>query len=501
MRRLRIRTEAALISAASVTVVALLAPPGGDAAAHLYRTELVREGVFLWDNLWFGGHYPLASYSVLYYLLAAAIGNEALVALAGVASATLFASIVDSRWPARAYAVLAATPLYTGTYSYAVGIAAALAAVRLLQLGRRRPAVLAGLVTLGFAPLAFVFLCIAVAAAAVARRRWDWLVAGSLLAAALLELAVLLLFPSEGLYLFSPISLGATLVVAALGFALPRRTALGWFFALWALVAVVAFAVPSPFGDNLTRLRMMVFPLVLLAAVRAGFRPRWLAVPAVVLALGYNIAPDLSALPKRLDDTKTASAAFWAPAVALAEGDPNHRVEVVPTFGHWEAYWVPRAGVALARGWYRQIDLVENEVLYEDPLDPEEYRAWLRRNAVSLVLVPEARLGPLGASREADLVRDSFEEVFRSENWRVFAVPDPAPILEGGRLTRLTHEEIAGTTEAGVHLLRVRWTPYWQADGPVCLERAAGGLTLLRAERAGPFVLRSSFPGSVDCRR
>src|SRR5918996_1251505 len=169
----------AFVAAASAALVASVAPPGGDAAAHLYRTELVREGVVVWDNLWFGGHYPLASYSVLYYLLAALVGNTALVATGAIASAALFAAITHdewgdaARWPARAFAVLAAGSLYTGTYSYSLGIAAGLGALRLLQVGRRWPAVGAAVVTLGFSPLAFALLCIAFAAVALARRRLD----------------------------------------------------------------------------------------------------------------------------------------------------------------------------------------------------------------------------------------------------------------------------------------------------------------------------------------
>ena len=55
--------------------------------AHLYRTLLVRENVYLWDNLWFAGHYPLVSYSLLYYPVAAVVGNVTLVLGSVVASA------------------------------------------------------------------------------------------------------------------------------------------------------------------------------------------------------------------------------------------------------------------------------------------------------------------------------------------------------------------------------------------------------------------------------
>ena len=83
---------------AGAALLVALAPPTGDAPAHLYRTLLVEQGVYVWDNLWYGGHYPLASYSLLYYLPAALVGNVPLVFAAVVVSAALFASIVEREW-------------------------------------------------------------------------------------------------------------------------------------------------------------------------------------------------------------------------------------------------------------------------------------------------------------------------------------------------------------------------------------------------------------------
>jgi hypothetical protein len=506
---------AALLGALSAALVITLAPPGGDSAAHLYRTLLVNEGVHLWDNLWFGGHYPLASYSALYYFLAGPIGNVPLVIAGVVVAAALFASLAldewgdEARWPARAFAVLVAGPLYTGTYSYALGLAAVLASLRLLQLGRPWLAVAAGGLALGFSPLAFVFLCLALAAVLATRRtrlRRAVPVAVGLAGLAAIQLAIVWIFPSDGRYPFSPLSLAAVLAVCTLGSALAwqseRTRNLGTFFLLWGVVSVLGFLFPSPFGDNLTRLRALVFPLVLLAAALARFRPRWLAFGAVAFALFYNLAPDVSALPKRAADTATAKEAFWAPALQFltTHSSPNYRVEVVPTFGHWEAWWVPRAGFALARGWYRQIDLAENPELYRDPLSPPAYRRWLQRMGVRYALVPAARLGPMGASHEADLLRSGragLLPVFRSRDWEIFELPGAVPILTGAgaaSLTRLGHEDLAGWTQtAGVYRLRIRYTPYWRVEaGRLCLERASDGMTLLRVSQPGPFKLRSA---------
>ena len=237
---------AGLLAALSALAIVALAPPGGDGPAHLYRTMLVRDGIWLWDELWFAGHYPLASYSLLYYLPAALVGNLTVVVAAVVASAALFAALAHdewgdvARWPARAFGVAAAWPLYTGTYSYALGLALALVCLRLLQLRRRHAALAAGALALAAQPLAFAFLLLALAAVALARRRWGRLELGlalGLAAAAAFQLAVLALFRQEGEYPFSPVSLAGAVAVSALAAALAwrveRARTLALFFVVW----------------------------------------------------------------------------------------------------------------------------------------------------------------------------------------------------------------------------------------------------------------------------
>src|SRR4051812_42954308 len=170
---------AAVLAAAVALPLALFGPSGGDEPAHLYRTELVRHGVFIWDGYWFAGHYPLASYSLLYYFPAALLGNVPLTVAAIVASAALFATIVRHQWqdvalwPSLAFAIVAAGPLFTGTYPFALGVMALLGTIRSLQLRHLWIAAACVLLTLGFSPLAFLFLCLALAAIVLVRRRID----------------------------------------------------------------------------------------------------------------------------------------------------------------------------------------------------------------------------------------------------------------------------------------------------------------------------------------
>jgi hypothetical protein len=502
--------RAMVLAAVPAALLIALAPTGGDAAAHLYRTLLVREGVFVWDNLWFAGQYPLASYSLLYYLPAALVGNVPLVFCAVLASAALFASISirewgeAALWPARAFSVLAAGPLFTGTYSYALGLAAMLAALRALQAGRSWLGVGFAALTLGFSPLAFIFLCLVLLAVLVARRRVSvnlLAVGGGLALLVAVEAASLWFFPSEGEYPFRGLELVSVLGVSALGAALALRAkgggVLAALFAIWGLASLLAFLVPTPVGENLTRLRSFVFPVMLLVALLARFRPVALAAVAVAAALAYNVVPYAKAFPERT--SRPAGEEFWAPALAFlhSHAGPDHRVEVVPTYDHWEAYWVPRAGFALARGWYRQLDMAENPVLYDKPLSARAYRTWLKRMGVRYILWPQTRLGKKGASWEAQLLRSrrlGLVEVYRSRDWRIFEFRQAVPILTGPGFAWLEaygHQRIAGwTTATGVHRLRVRYMPYWEVRrGAVCLERAADGMTMLHVRRPGPFTL------------
>jgi hypothetical protein len=502
---------AGALACLGAALLVALAPPTGDAPAHLYRTLLVREGVLVWDNLWYGGHYPLASYSLLYYLPAALVGNLPLVFAAVVLSAVLFASLVEREWgeagiwPARAFAVLAAGPIFVGTYSYALGLAAGLGALCALQRRRRWVAAGAAALTLGFSPLAFVFLCLALLALALVRDRFgrSAIAFGVVIAGiGAVQLVALVWFPSSGPYPFRLLELGAVLGVTILGAALARQARRGAplaaFFLVWGAASVVMFLVATPVGENLTRLRSVVFPLMLLTAFVARFRPPWLAALAVSAALVYNVAPYAAPMLERTD-LRPAHRAFWAPALDFLRerSGPNYRVEVVPTFDHWEAYWLPRAGIPLARGWYRQIDIARNELFYEKPLAATAYRDWLRRMGVRFVVLPETRLGQKGEEREAALLRSGrsgLTPVFSDGNVAIYELPRPAPILIGPgspRITRLDHSRIEGSlTEAGTYSLKVRYTRYWRVrSGSVCVERVAGGMTRLRAMRPGRFAL------------
>ncbi len=227
--------------------------------------------------------------------------------------------------------------------------------------------------------------------------------------------------------------------------------------------------------------------------------------PALSAALAYNVVPYLMLIPYR-SDGRSADSAFWSQAVdyVRTHGAGGYRVEVVPTASHWEAYWVPKADIALARGWYRQLDEADNSVLYGEQLSGQEYRAWLRSVGVRYVVRPLTKLDFAGATGEAALLdsgRSGLAPVLRTSQVVVYELPAATPILTGSnpsRITTFSHDRIAGASSAaGSYFLRVRYTPYWDViAGDVCLSRGPNGMTTMSVRTPGPFVL--SAPSSPE---
>ena len=517
------RRRELLIGAALTAIIAALVvgfgPAPGDAAVHLYRTYLVRHGIFVWDNYSYGGWYPLASYSLLYYLPTALVGNLPLVFAAAVVSTMLFSSIAleewgsAALWPARIFGVLAAAPMFTGLFAYSLGFTAMLATLKLLQLRRHRLAIIPATLTVGFSPLAFAFLCLIVVSYAVVRRgisrRRIWFAAGLAFAAGVEGAALIVFRTNQGVYPFHWEDFLSVMIVSVLGVAIARRARsaapLMAFFALWGLGSVFFYLVASPLGDNWTRLDAFVFPVMLLTASLADFRPGRLVVLACACALAYNVVPYLLLLPSNLDNN-TQLASYWTPAIHYlrTHQEPGYRVEVVPTAEHWEADWIPKAGIPLARGWYQQIDEVDNALFYSNNLDARAYVQWLRQNAVRYVLL--ARTAPLdwhGGPREARIVKahaGGLHVVFSSKHWLVYELPHATPLLTGpGRpvVTAFGHTVTSGhVLTAGRYLLREHYNPYWHLKGAGCVARGPDDMTVLDLTRGESFSL--TVPGTPE---
>jgi hypothetical protein len=502
-----------VIAACAAAVIVLVVDPGGDDAAHLFRVALVRHGILVWDNLWFAGEYPLLTYSLLYYLPAAAVGNVALGIVSVVLAALAFASIVKRRWggaavwPARSFALLVTGQLFTGAYPFDAGMASLLVSVWALQRRRRLLAAVAAVATIGFSPLAFFFLVLAAVALFLHDRRVDRGVVAYAVVLALLAAAQLVLVAAAGAEkLVYPFGLwrflaGSATAIAGLVLVRHRRQAgpIGWLFATWASATLVVFLVPSAIGHNALRASVFLFPLMLLAGQLRGFRPRLITLAVVAVALGAVTIPYLSMIDARADD-RLASPASWRGALRFLRlhDRPVYRLEVVPTANHWEAYYVAAAGFPLARGWYRQLDIADNPTLYAPTLTGSDYRRWLRREGVRYVLLPRGPLEAIDGAREAALLRSGeagLRRVWHDRNAAVHELARPTPLLTGpGRaaVTAISASKIAGrTSRRGDYLLRVHFTNDWTIrHGSVCLHPTAdGSMTKLIVRRPGSFVL------------
>ncbi len=296
------------------------------------------------------------------------------------------------------------------------------------------------------------------------------------------------------------------LVVAGLGVIIasraPRGGVLAALFGFWLLACVALFLIPGPVGENVTRLRSVVFPLMLLTVLVARFRPRGIAVLGLTLALAYNVMPYANAVSSRID-SRASDRAFWAPALHLPARPPRRRLprrgrpdrrplgglvdpelrlparpRLVPADGHRrERRPVPRPAVAggvppLAETHGRALRDAADAPARQEGRRPRGTAAGARRGWAPARLL-DARLAHLGGRGR-----------------RARSCTGPAHVHLGA----FKHDRIAMRfTEPGTYRLAVRYMPYWEVKrGAVCVGKAADGMTLLEVRRAGRLLLAAA---------
>lgn len=433
------------------------------------------------------------------------------VALGAGGGAAGFAMVVRRQWPGHAAGpaiVFAATlPLavVAGTYPFLLALAPALFTLVAVQRGHALWATLLAALTAATHPLAFGFLvatliCIAVSTPGWWRTRAGRLQAVGLGLVTIAQAVVTLAFSSPGTrYPFDDkdaLAIGAFCIVGvALTWRLADQRVLRALFAAYGVLTAGALLVTSPVGGNVVRLMLVIgAPLLMLPLAARRYRPVWLATPLVAGALFWQILPAITGL--RGSDADADTSSFWKPVDAfLAEhAEPGFRVHVVATVDNWEAYYISRRGTALARGWYRQYDWPQNEILYE-PLTPAQYGRWLRRMGVRYVLLPDDPLDA-GGAREVTALRrlSELEVVQETAHWTFFELRSPTPIATpaaGIRLTRMAPTRVEfDVGRTGGYEVRMRYTPYWRVTrGDACIERRGDFGMTLRASRPGPVTV------------
>lgn len=479
--------------AASLVVLAL-GWRGVDFPAQILRIERFRDGEFLWNGNWYGGH-PTLGYSVLLPAIGALVGVTSLAVLATTGAVAAFETLVR-RHPrgtraAAAFAVGMLANLVVGRLAFALG--ATFALVALLVLRRSTTAAVALALGAGLSsPLAGVFLAIAVAAWGLhtGRHRGAIAVCAASIGPAA---AISWLFGSGGSFPFGAPTLLWTLALCAVVALATDERVVRIGCGLYATACVGAFAITSPLGANVGRLAMLVTaPLVLLAdPVRV--RRIVLAVPVVVVWHGLQITQAASAAAS----DPSVEREYHEGVVAFLRGLPEPvRVEIPFTRHHWETAYVATE-IPIARGWERQIDRELNPEFYdeEQPLDAARYEIWLRRNGVTHVALPDVPFDE-SSEREAQLIRSGLPylaPVYRDDHWTVFVVRNSTGIVAGpASVIEMDGDHVVlDVTSAGSSMLRVRESPLWYvAEGAACIEPTDEGWLRVSTGVPGRVVLR-----------
>ena len=500
-----------VVAASLASILVWQGPPGVDLAAHVYqRTFLIQHGFVLWNNFWYAGRYTFVTYSILYYPLAAVLGIKVL-AVATVAAAALAFTLValrqwgdSARLSSRTFAVLWAGIVLSAAFPFALAAAFALLSLWALQSGRRGRFALCAALCLAASPLAFMLLGVLLGGAAVARRslRDTRLPLGIMLAGAVLELVLYRLFSDGGSFPFSFWQLAAALLFCGIGLIatwnVPAARLLHGLFLVYLFACLAAFTVPSDVGSNIERIRYAALPIAVLALSLRRWRPLTLVVPALVLAAIWNITPIVASYARASADVGR-TAAYWQPAIDYLHqhSSLSFRVEAVDTVDHWPAVYLPDAGIPIVRGWYRQSDFPQNEVLYDHPLHASAYRAWLRSLGVRFVVLSDAT--PDYSSRlEAKLLRSGrsgLVRVFRTRHVSVYQLPNARSIVVGPGLASVEWlwptRIVFLVDKPGNYRVAIRWSPYWRARQG-CVSREPDGMVRLTAARAGLIDLSMS---------
>ena len=511
-RRLLAREEtlAAALAAALAAVLLWAGPPGVDWAAHSYqRTFLIEHGFAVWNNFWYAGRYSFVTYSVLYYPLAVLVGIRVLAVLSVATGALAFSAVVLRQWgvassrlASRTFAVVSAGIVASAAFPFALGFAFGLLALWALQERRRGRFAVCALLTLAASPLGFAFLVIALGGVALARRtlRDSRIQIAAIVGCVGVEVVLWRLFGDGGQFPYGLLQLAPSVLFGAVGLIItrgvPEARLLRGLFWTYLAVCIVVYLVPSAVGSNMERFRYLALPLAFIAAALRSWRPLWLVVPFAVLAGVWTTTPIFSTLARASTDPE-ASPAYWRPAVSYlhAHLSPSYRVEVVDTAEHWPAAYLPDAGIPIVRGWYRQADFPQNELLYDSKLGGKAYRAWLRKLAVRYVLLTDAP-PDYSSRREAALIRSGksgLVPVKTLPHMTVYELPAATPLVTGpGSATVLwlwPQRLVAAVGVPGTYRVRIRWSPYWHSSTG-CVSRSPDGLTRITTRETGLIELR-----------
>ncbi|MBX5442795.1 MAG: hypothetical protein IRZ32_14880 [Solirubrobacteraceae bacterium] len=484
-----------LLAAAIGAAYLAFAPGGADLVAAAFRSDLfARHGFVVVNEAWYGGHH-VPAYSLLGPALMAWVGPRVAATVAVVVASGLFAALLARTVPRRPtlpaglwFAAGAGAMLFTDRIAFLTGLPFALGALLALAHERRALALALAVVTPLVSPVDGAFLALAAVAWGIAARRPLGI---GIAVAALAPVAVLnALFPEGGDFpLPATVYWPALAALAIVWWAAadPQLRVVRVGAALYAAALTLCFLVPNAAGANVTRLAALTAGPVLALALWDR-RRALLALLALPMAY-WTLLPAATSVSRAAGDPSRHAAYYDGLLAELERIEAREgpiRVEIPFTQDHWEAHYVAER-VPIARGWLRQLDRDVNGIFYGRPrLNPGNYTAWLRDNAIAYVAIPDVRLDGSAATESRVLAAGlpALREVWHDDHWRLYRVEGARPL----GVTALGPDGFAVRATPG-HLTvdtRVRFSPHWAVvAGDGCVSRAPGGWTRVRARRPG----------------
>lgn len=465
----------AIISTVVAAVLAgiyLLAPlTGQDTSAQLARADFAyAHPTVPVDLRWFGGTLQFG-YSLWAPWLGGLLGSRLVGALAAVAGTWLGTRLIQRAEPMRplwggiALAVCMVADVAVGRITYQCGLVCALAAALLALNERRTSSFVLAFLAGAASPVATLGLWVYAVTGLATRRVGDavTLALGSAAGTAIVSIYFAdgadMTFPTESII---RACVASTLVIVLLPM---RHSLIKIGAAINLLVVIVAAAISSPIGSNAERLGL-IFAIPLVAAF-VEWRA-WIAALAVVLAVWAQ--PPATSEIYRLAGVPATHDSYYQPLVSAMEkhGRLTGRVEVPEINGHWDAALLAKH-VPEARGWLRQVDTkLNDDVFFKHPPTEASYRAWLTKNAVQYVAVPDAKLTPWGR-REKALVHGGLpylQPIWSNQHWTLYAVRGTTAIVAApGKLASMDAARIVLTAPRNkTVLIRIRWFKWTTVD-------------------------------------
>lgn len=425
--------------------VAIFQPHSPDLIAQLARATMseATQGATWWAS-WYGGISTPGYSAITPDLMRLAgvwtVGVISALATVFAAARILEAHVIRARLAIVFVSFAVTANLTSGRITFAVGTA--FAALSLMYLLKRRmlPALVFGVSASLGSPLAGMFLVMILLCAAVDRH--VRLAALSIASGAGVPVLVTqLLYPQEGSMPMQTwdVALG---ISACIAMWLCNPSPVLKRLTIMLGIAVLFFTfVPTPVGANIIRLPMLFMAAAVAVSARAH---RQLITGVIFLCILWTCIT--STIDLFRGQGRSFDKEFYSPLLAQlpTNGEATHRVEVIDPKTHGPALYVAPS-LPIARGWERQVDVTRNAIFYDGSLNADTYRTWLDQLAVKWVALPNVPLD-YASAKEGELVRSQLpylHQVWHNEDWRLFEVVDPAPLVTGvASITRMGIDSI-----------------------------------------------------------